>query len=142
MAPFGSPEEETGRKGLRDAVWSVGTNLPKQVGVDWALPSCRGVGRAITSTPLHPTPELYMLARPVCQPITHTAELPVVYHVFGGCPRRFHWSAPTILSGFPAGFVARKRRDLCRWPTASRWSAYAATTPKQSLHLRSWAVRL
>ena len=90
MAPFGLSEDKTGRKGLRDAVWSVGTNLPKQVGVDWALPSCRGVGRAITSTPLHPTPEMYMLARPVCQPITHTAELPVVYHVFGGCPRRFH----------------------------------------------------
>jgi len=25
---------------LRRAVWSVGTNLHKQVGADWTLPSC------------------------------------------------------------------------------------------------------
>jgi hypothetical protein len=38
--PFGKCRTVKLNKKLRRTVWSVGTNLRKQVGADWTLPSC------------------------------------------------------------------------------------------------------
>jgi len=129
------------KKELRRTVWTVGANLHKQVGADWALPSCR---MAITSTPRYRAPVCEVLARPVCYPFTDSAELFIVYHKYNqvasifpngraaledtGCSQTLAYrvSSLTLLTSSPTyGKVKReaqgKRRGQHRWRQIDRY---------------------